>query len=80
MQSSEFQSLYRAEPFRPFVVNLADGRNIRVEHREFMAVSPTGRSAVIYGEDDSFEVVDVMMVTSITVGNGKAKRRTKRRR
>jgi len=80
MQSSEFKSVYRAEPFRPFVVNLADGRNIRVEHPEFMAVSPMGRSAVIYGEDDSFEVVDVMMVTSITVGNGKAKRRTKRRR
>ncbi len=54
MQSSEFKSVYRAEPFRPFVVNLADGRNIRVEHPEFMAVSPTGRSAVIYGKDGSF--------------------------
>ncbi|MCH9002138.1 MAG: hypothetical protein IIC02_06145 [Planctomycetes bacterium] len=80
MQSSEFQSVYRAEPFRPFVVNLADGRNIRVEHSEFMAVSPTGRSAVIYGDDGSFEIIDVMLVTSITVGNGKAKGRAKKRR
>ncbi|MCH8146496.1 MAG: hypothetical protein IH987_00660 [Planctomycetes bacterium] len=79
MQSSEFKSVYRAEPFRPFVVNLADGRNIPVEHPEFMAVSPTGRSAVIYGEDGSFEIVDVMLVTNITVGKGKANARARKR-
>lgn len=80
MQASEFQSVYRAEPFKPFVINMADGRSVSVGHPEFIAVSPNGRTAVVFEENGSFEIVDVMLVTSISVGNGKTKRSSKKRR
>lgn len=79
MQIKELQSFYRAQPFRPFTVHLADGRGIRVEHPELMALSPTGRSAVVYGKDGAFEVIDVLLVISLELTDGRSRpRRAKR--
>ncbi|MHC4088788.1 MAG: hypothetical protein ACYSUQ_00965 [Planctomycetota bacterium] len=78
MQIKELQSFYRGQPFRPYLAHLADGRAIRVEHSELMALSPTGRGAVLYGKDGLFEVIDVLLATSLEVPDGRAKsRRTK---
>ncbi len=79
MQIRELQSMYRAQPFRPFVMHLADGRSTRVEHPELMALSPTGRSAVVYGKDGAFEVIDVMLVTSLGVSDGRPRSRRKQK-
>ncbi len=78
MQMKELQSFYRAQPFQPFVVHLADGREIGVEHPEFMALAPTGRSAVVYGGDGGFEVIDVLLVTSLEVTNARPRSRRKK--
>ncbi len=78
MQIKELQSVYRAQPFRAFILHLADGRAIRVGHPELMALSPTGRSAVVYGKDGAFEVVDVMLVTTLEVSNGRTRARRKK--
>ncbi len=75
MQIKELQSIYRAQPFRAFMVHLADGREIRVDHPELMALSPTGRSAVVYGKDGAFEVVDVLLITSLGVSDGRPRAR-----
>ena len=79
MQTKELQSVYRAQPFRPFRLHLADGRMVRVDHPEFMALSPTGRSAVVYGKGGGFEIIDILLITGIEVGNGKAKPARKRK-
>ena len=80
MQTEELQSVYRAQPFRPFVLHLADGRDVRVDHPELMALSPTGRSAVVYGKDGAFEIIDVMLVTSPEVTDGRARPRRRRQK
>ncbi len=78
MQIKELQSIYRARPFRPFRVHLADGREIRVDHPELIALSPTGRSAVVYGKDGAFEVIDVLLVTSLEVTDGRPRPRPRK--
>ena len=75
MQIKELKSVYRAQPFRPFTLHLADGQQIRVQNPELMALSPTGRSAVVYGKDGAFEVLDVLLVTSLECSDGKTRRR-----
>ena len=70
MRMEQIQKAYRAQPFHPFALHLADGRNIRVEHPEFMALSPTGRSVLVIQPDGGYEVVDVLLVTTIKVTNG----------
>jgi hypothetical protein len=79
MQIKEIQKVYRAQPFRPFIIHMADGRGIRVDHPEFMALSPAGRAAVVFDKDGGFEVIDVLLVTGLEVGNGKSSSRRKRK-
>ena len=64
--------MYNAAPFRPFIMHLADGRRIPVRHREFMATAPSGRTLVVYQPDDSFNIIDLLLVTDLEVKNGKA--------
>ena len=76
MTIEQVRQLYNAAPFRPFVIHLADGRRIPVKHREFMAAAPSGRTIVVYAPDDSFNIIDLLLVTSLEVKNGKASKRT----
>ncbi|MGD2108551.1 MAG: hypothetical protein PVI86_04075 [Phycisphaerae bacterium] len=78
MQAKELQSIYRAQPFQPFVMHLGDGRSILVAHPEFMAISTTGRSAVVYEKGGWFEIVDVMLVTSCRATNSRGRRQSER--
>lgn len=72
MTIEQMKQLYNAAPFRPFVIHLADGRRIPVRHREFMATAPSGRTVIVYEPDDSFNIIDLLLVTSLEVKNGKA--------
>ncbi len=78
MTVEQLRTLYNAQPFVPFIVHLADGRQIPVSHREFMAPSPSGRTVIVYQADDSFNIIDLLLFTDIEVprpGNGAGKRR-----
>ena len=37
------RELLAADPFRPFLVCLTDGRKLRVDHPDFLLISPSGR-------------------------------------
>jgi hypothetical protein len=72
MRTEKLRHLYAAEPFQPFTIRLADGRALAVKHREFLAISPTGATAVLYQPDGSFNLVDVRLVADLEVStNGK---------
>ena len=72
MTISEFKNILGAQPFRAFTINLADGHSIPVKHREFVLPSPSGRTVIVYQPDDSFDIIDKLLVTSLSV-NGKKK-------
>ena len=71
MTIEQVKRLYEATPFKPFMMHLADGREIPVRHREFMAFSPSGRTVVVYQPDDSCDVIDLLLVTSLEIKNGR---------
>jgi len=54
-----------AEPFRPFKLRLAGGPSIPVLHPDFIAFGPKGRTVVVYREDDTFKILDTLLVTEI---------------
>ncbi len=70
MTAKEFRSVFEAVSFRPFTVPLADGRAVVVPHQEYALLSPTGRTFIVYQDDDSFQVLDLMLATDVKV-NGK---------
>lgn len=65
MTIDALQKLYDGEPFSPFVIHLADGRRFPVDHREFIALGPRGRTVIVYQRDESFHVLDLMLVTGL---------------
>jgi len=67
----QFRQVCHAAPFRPFVLHLADGREIPVKHRDFVAISPSGRTIMVYQADESFNIIDLLLVTDIEVKNGR---------
>ena len=71
MRVEELVQLHKAEPFRPFRIHLADGRHLDVKHPEFLAYTPRGRIAIVMRLDETFEILDLMLVTSLEVTDGK---------
>lgn len=78
MTIEEFRRQLSARPFHPFDVHLADGRTIEIDHPEFVAQSPSGRTVYIHGED-SMEAIDLLLVTSLSVGPRGDRKSFKRR-
>jgi hypothetical protein len=78
MTIERVREFYNAQPFRPFVIHLADGRDIAVHHPDFLAAAPSGRTIVVYQPDDTMSVIDLLLVTDLEVRgrtNGARRRR-----
>jgi hypothetical protein len=79
MTLEEFRNTLEIQPFRPFVIHLADGRSIPVVSREYLARSPTGRTVAVYDTQGRLSIVDLLLVTELKVeaDNGGRSRRKK---
>lgn len=73
---------YDAQPFRPFVIHLADGRAVPVLSREFIMATPSGRTLVVAQPDETLNLIDLLLVTDLEIkphaagnGNGAGRRR-----
>ena len=67
MTIERVRELYDMQPFRPFVIHLADGREIPVVHREFMLTAPSGRTIVVCQPDDRLNIIDLLLVTDLEI-------------
>jgi hypothetical protein len=50
--NQQVRAMQTAQPFRPFVVKLADGRQFEVRHPENVACSQNGREMVLFDGDE----------------------------
>jgi hypothetical protein len=78
MTTEALKRFHQATPFQPFFIRLGDGQALTVHHPEFLAYSPNSRTAIVYSEDGSFQLIDLLLVTGLEVRNGKNSRRSKR--
>ena len=79
MTAERLNEMMAARPFRPFALRLADGELVRVDHPEFIARSPSGRTVVVFGSNDQMKILDLFLVTSLeTVAAGKNGRKRRR--
>jgi hypothetical protein len=77
MTIEKLKEFYQATPFQPFIIHLADGRAIPVQHRDFIAAAPSGGTVGVYQPDDTFNLIDLLLVTDLEVrpkSNGRRKR------
>ena len=79
MTAQEFRSVFDALPFRPFKVYLADGRKVAVRHQDYALLSPTGRTLIVYQDDESFQILDLVLATGVEVNGRRPKKRAKKK-
>lgn len=65
MTSQELRDAHRAVPFRPFTIRMVDGRVFSVSDPDLIAISPRGRTALVYQKDDSSSHLDLFEITEI---------------
>lgn len=63
MDLTGIRDALRQEPFHPFSIRLADGRELSVAHPEFVAVGT--RRIVVVGPDDSVSIVEPLRIVSL---------------
>ena len=71
MKAETLRRLIEATPFRPFSINLADGRALAVPHRDFISPSPNYRRLTVWHADDSADFVDLMLVLGFHMGKSR---------
>lgn len=64
MTSDIFLEAMRARPFRSFVLEMTDGRTIRVSHPELIAHKPGATTAIVM-RGDAFVMIDLSEVTDL---------------
>ena len=72
MTVEQLRSLHQAQPYRPFRIHLADGRSLDVKHPEMLA-HEGGRTVIVYVASERFEIVDLLLVSSLEIINGRTK-------
>ena len=82
MDIAGVREVLHKEPFEPVILRLADGRSLRVPHPDFVALTP--RRVIVGAEDDSWSVIEPLLIVSIDSwppkkGNGNGKTGKKRR-
>jgi hypothetical protein len=64
-----------SEPFRPFRLRLAGGPVVTVAHPDYIAFGPKGRTIVVYRDDDTFKILDTLLITEIAPATGSSRKR-----
>ncbi len=67
MTIEQFRTILRKQPFQPFTIRMADGRMFEVSHPDFVAMSHSGRTVIVTHPDDSFSVLDLLLMPELEV-------------
>jgi hypothetical protein len=67
MTIEQLRNVHQARPFRTFTIHMADGRALHVPHSEFLSHSASGRTVIVHHADESFSVVDLLLVNEVEV-------------
>lgn len=63
MDLKSVRQAWKRQPFEPFVLRLADGRSVPVNHPDFVAM--TERIVIVAEEDSSVKTVEPLLIVSI---------------
>jgi hypothetical protein len=74
--NAQVRHFQTAQPFRPFLLKLADGRHFEITHPENIACSPNGREMVIF-DDREMHLVEQPLVVELVAAERPASARRK---
>ena len=63
--TNEVRTLMNAEPFVPFVIRTSDGRQYRVKHPDYVAISPKGGRITVYANEETGTMLSALHVVAV---------------
>jgi len=67
MTIEQLRKLHETYPFQPFTIGMADGRRFFVPTPGWLSHSASGRTIIVQQPDDSYSVLDMLLVTELQV-------------
>ena len=59
------RNLLYAEPFQPFVIKNSDGKQYRVKHPDYVAISPKGGRITVYADEEHFAMLSALHIVAV---------------
>ena len=66
MSIEQFTAAMKAQPFRPFVLHTAAGKEYRVDHPELAMRTSGGRSIVVEDGQHAVAILNLLLIKAIT--------------
>ena len=67
MTKEQIRDAIAQQPFKPFLVRLADGMEIEVPSGDHVHLHPTGRTLFVHLQDGGTKIIDVALVTALRI-------------
>ncbi|HEX8296899.1 MAG TPA: hypothetical protein VF593_11395 [Chthoniobacteraceae bacterium] len=63
--TDEVRKLMNAEPFRPFFVKTSGGKQYRVKHPDYLAISPKGGRLSLFDDEETTTTISALHIVSV---------------
>ncbi len=63
MNRESIRNALHEQPFRPFVLHIADGRSVPVNHPEFVAMN--NRIVIVTDEESATKILEPLLIVSL---------------
>jgi hypothetical protein len=66
MAPDRLRDALKTAPFRPFNVELPNGKKVPVKHPDYAFLSPAGRTLIVEKDNEGMEMIDVFLITNLS--------------
>ena len=63
--TDEVRKLMNAEPFVPFVIKTSDGKQYRVKHPDYVAISPKGGRITVFADEEVSTTLSALHMVAV---------------
>ena len=63
--TDEIRKLMHAVPFAPFTVKTSDGKQYRVKHPDYLAISPKGGRITVYADEETSTTLSALHIVAV---------------
>ena len=63
--TDEVRKAIHADPFTPFLVKTSDGKQYRVKHPDYVAISPKGGRIVVFADEEASTTLSALHIVAV---------------
>jgi hypothetical protein len=63
--TDEVRKMIHAEPFIPFLIKTSDGKQHRVKHPDYVAISPKGGRIVVFADEEASTTLSALHMVAV---------------